>query len=99
MLFWILLGLACIIPSAIYMGLRYVRGDAHKDTVITKFLDWPLVITGILLMVPGYIWIDVTVGLVAMIAWEIYGWVTARRKREELALERELGQKTEGDVA
>jgi len=49
-------------------------------------------------MVPGFIWIDVTVGLVAMIAWEGYKWVVVRRKREEIALARDLAKETGGDL-
>lgn len=93
MMFWILLGLAMVIPSLIFMSLRYIRGDKHVDSQLTSLFDWPLLATGVLTMIPTWIWWDFTVGLVAMIAWEGYKFMQAKRKHAEHNLAQALKEK------
>lgn len=83
MMFWIVLGLILVVPSVVMMAIRYFRGAAHTDSDLTRLLDWPLLVTGVLMMIPTWIWWDFTVGLVAMIAWETYKFIQAKRKHAE----------------
>lgn len=83
MKFWIILGLLLIVASLVMMAIRHVRGEDHVDTKLTSLFDWPMVVTGVLVMIPTWVWWDFTVGLLAMIAWEAYKWMQTKRLHAE----------------
>lgn len=95
MAFWIFVGLTCIIPSVVFIALRRKRKKRFVDTPFTKIFDWPLVITGVMFLIPGWIWWDITVGLVAAIAWEVYKFMVAKRKHAEHDLAQATASKRE----
>jgi hypothetical protein len=80
MAFWLILGFGLIISSVICMVSRHYRGEKHQDNQLTRYLDWPMIVTAILLMVPTWAWWDFIVGLVVMAMWEVWQLLTAKRK-------------------
>lgn len=83
---WILIGGTLVASSLLLMALRRKRGEKHVDNDLSRLLDWPMVITGILVMVPTWFWWDFIIGIVVVILWEVWKWVKAHRERAELDL-------------
>lgn len=83
MMFWIWFGLILIVPSLAMMAVRHYRQEKHVDNDLTKLLDWPMVVTGILMMIPTWVWWDFIVGLIVVILWEGYKFAQVKRKHAD----------------
>lgn len=77
------IGGAVILACLVVMGIRWWRGEAHTDGEISRYFDWPLIITVVLLLVPTPYWWDYFVGIAVMIAFELYKWVRTKRRHAE----------------
>ena len=92
MLFWIVIGGGMMLISFIMLMIRHFRKEKHRDSYVTNLFGWPTFVSGMLMMVPTFIWYDFLIGFVAMAAYEGWQFIAAKRKIAEHELSKVKGE-------
>lgn len=97
MMFWVYIGGIVMLASLAMILSRRWGKDRHVDNYLSGLLGWPTFVSGLLMMIPTFIWYDFAIGFIAMAAYE--GWQYVAVKRKHAQHDYEQATKAKGEVA